>query len=82
MLNPLQALDAQIVYYGITKAELDLLTKDQIERVLDGKADLLEELFGALIVVEHDKFDAKLARHREHAEARALAQADQSDTTH
>lgn len=80
--NPMQALHAQIAYYGITHAELALMTKEQLLNVISGKADLLEELFGALIVVEHEKFDAKLARHREQAEARALAQAEQPATTH
>lgn len=80
--NPLQALHSVVAYYGITRYELSILTREQLEAVIVGDADILEEVCAAHIRVEHDKFDAKLARHREQAEARALAQADQFDTTH
>lgn len=63
-LNPLQALHAQVAYYGITREELNLMTRDQLVAVVTGEADLLEELFDALIIVEHEKFDKKLAHRK------------------
>ncbi|MEZ6954299.1 MULTISPECIES: hypothetical protein [unclassified Aeromonas] len=66
-MKDLKSLHSQIAYHGITKEELSLLTREQLVGILTGEDDLLEEVFGALIIVEHGKFDKKLARRKHKA---------------
>lgn len=74
--NPLQALHSMIAYYGITRYELSILTREQLEAIIVGEADILEEVCAAHILVEHDKLDRK----REAREARKAAAASESPT--
>lgn len=74
--NPLQALHSMIAYYGITRYELSILTREQLEAIIVGEADILEEVCAAHILVEHDKLDRK----REARKAREAAAASESPT--
>lgn len=70
--NPLQALHSMVAYCGITRYELSILTREQLEAVIVGEADILAEVCAAHILVEHDKFDRKREARKAAAAAAAV----------